>query len=173
MMKICNVCKESKPLDLFSPNKRTSTGKQGRCKPCIAAIMRERRAANPEAHRASIKRSTERHYEKKLERNNAYRAKNPDKVKQWKKKDREINKARILADNAKRRSFFAGETSPQIKQLYALRDFYRSMSLGEEFHVDHIIPLSRGGLHSFENLQVIPAICNLRKGATILGGVYK
>jgi 5-methylcytosine-specific restriction endonuclease McrA len=135
--------------------------------------MRDRRAANPEAHRASIKRSTERHYEKKLERNKTYRAKNPDKVRQWKKKDRQINKARILADNAKRRSFFAGETSPQIRQLYALRDFYRSMSLGDDFHVDHIIPISKGGLHLFENMQVIPAICNLRKGAKILGMMQK
>ena len=173
MMKICNVCKESKSLELFSPNKRTSTGRQGRCKVCIAAIMRERRAQNPEAHRASIKRSTERHYEKKLARNQLYRLQNPDKVKQWKKKDRQINKARILADNAKRRSVLAGDNSPKIRQLYALRDFYRSMSLGENFHVDHIVPLSKGGLHSFKNLQVIPAICNLRKGATILEGIQK
>ena len=30
--------------------------------------------------------------------------------------------------------------------------------------VDHIVPLSRGGLHAYKNLRVIPAIDNLRKG---------
>jgi len=31
-------------------------------------------------------------------------------------------------------------------------------------HVDHIIPLAKGGLHHPSNLQVIPASVNLRKG---------
>jgi 5-methylcytosine-specific restriction endonuclease McrA len=38
------------------------------------------------------------------------------------------------------------------------------MSLGDSFHVDHIKPLAKGGLHTLENLMVVPAICNLRKG---------
>ncbi len=35
--------------------------------------------------------------------------------------------------------------------------------LGIEFHVDHILPLSLGGLHHPSNLQVVPARWNLRK----------
>lgn len=48
--------------------------------------------------------------------------------------------------------------------VYALRDFFEAMSLGEKFHVDHIHPIVKGGLHVLDNLQVIPAIDNLRKG---------
>ena len=33
-----------------------------------------------------------------------------------------------------------------------------------EHHVDHIVPLVKGGLHHPSNLQVIPASVNLRKG---------
>lgn len=163
-MKICTVCKMDKPLFDFSPDKRRKSGVQSRCKPCYAQIMKERRAKDPEAHRNAVKKSTIKHYEKKLQRNNEYRKNNPHKVTQWKRKDRLVNKPRVLADNARRRGWTRGETSPEVEQLYALRDFYRAMSLGEEFHVDHIQPLSRGGLHVFSNMQVIPAIDNLRKG---------
>lgn len=163
-MKICTVCKVEKPLFDFSPDKRIKSGLQSRCKSCYAKIMKDRRISNPEAHRLAVKKSVEKNYQKKLARNNKYRKNNPDKVSKWKRKDRLTNKPRILADNAKRRALTRGETSPEIVQLYALRDFYCAMSLGEEFHVDHIKPLSKGGLHIFSNMQVIPAIDNLRKG---------
>jgi len=165
-MKTCTYCNEVKELSEFSPDKRIASGFQSRCKQCYAAIMRDRRRANPEAHRLSIKLSTQRHYEAKLERNRRYRAENPDKVSEWKTGDRRRNKARVLADNASRRALQRVPLTPEVVQMYALRDFYRAMSLGEEFHVDHIVPLSKGGAHVHTNLQVIPAIDNLRKGAS-------
>ncbi len=36
---------------------------------------------------------------------------------------------------------------------------------GIQHHVDHIIPVSRGGWHHHENLQVLPASINVSKGA--------
>lgn len=42
---------------------------------------------------------------------------------------------------------------------------------GDALHLDHRIPVSRGGRSTVENLQVTHARCNLRKGALILGGV--
>ena len=35
---------------------------------------------------------------------------------------------------------------------------------GWQFHLDHIMPLSRGGKHEESNLQVLCAACNLSKG---------
>src|SRR5271166_2713229 len=35
-----------------------------------------------------------------------------------------------------------------------------------EFHVDHVIPLSKGGMHGYVNVQPAHPICNLEKGAT-------
>jgi 5-methylcytosine-specific restriction endonuclease McrA len=164
-MKQCTSCKQIKILAEYSPSKRGSLGVQAKCKPCYAALMRDRRLANPEAHRQAVKKSTAKHYDKKLIRNSEYRNANPEKVSAWKRKDRQINKARILADNAMRRVKTSGTITKEIKQIYALRNFYQAMSLGDSFHVDHIIPISKGGLHVYENLNVIPAICNLRKGA--------
>jgi 5-methylcytosine-specific restriction endonuclease McrA len=167
MNKFCSKCGMEKLVTMFSPDRRAPCGLTSWCKSCIAAAAKIRRLNNPQAHRESVKKSTQKHYEKKLERNRIYRKNNPEKVKQWKLKDRKKNKVRILADNAKRRSLTKTPLTPDIKMIYALRDFMQAMSLGEIFHVDHIIPVSKNGPHTPENLQVIPAICNLRKGASI------
>ena len=37
--------------------------------------------------------------------------------------------------------------------------------LKEKVHVDHKTPLARGGKHVFDNLQILDAIENMRKGA--------
>lgn len=38
--------------------------------------------------------------------------------------------------------------------------------LGKKIHVDHIVPLARGGKHEAANLQLLPAGMNLRKWAS-------
>ena len=38
----------------------------------------------------------------------------------------------------------------------------------EGFHVDHVIPLAKGGEHSYANVQVAHPTCNLSKGANII-----
>lgn len=167
-MKICSSCKIFKESSFFSADKRTSTGLQSKCKPCQALYAKERRAKNPEKHREAVKKSTAKNYAKKLMRNQKYRHENPEKVFVWKKLDRFRNKQRILSDNAKRRSMIDSVKNERILALYCLRDFYEAMSLGDRFHVDHIVPLSRGGKHEITNLQVIPAIDNLRKGSKII-----
>lgn len=43
-----------------------------------------------------------------------------------------------------------------------------SACVGIMFHVDHIIPISRGGLHHETNLQILPGILNLRKSDKLL-----
>jgi len=41
---------------------------------------------------------------------------------------------------------------------------------GIQHHVDHIIPLSKGGLHHPDNLQILTAEENLKKGAKLIPG---
>lgn len=37
-------------------------------------------------------------------------------------------------------------------------------------HVDHVIPISKGGTHTWANVKLAHAICNMRKGSKILEG---
>lgn len=48
-----------------------------------------------------------------------------------------------------------------------IRQFY--FNRPEGYHVDHIIPLSKGGLHHQDNLQYLTETDNLRKGNKLIG----
>lgn len=54
-----------------------------------------------------------------------------------------------------------------VKEIYNQRDRLNQSAGLILYHVDHIIPLSRGGEHHPRKLRVIRAQENLRKGATL------
>lgn len=37
----------------------------------------------------------------------------------------------------------------------------------DDIHIDHIVPLSRGGNHSADNVAVAHSMCNMRKGSRL------
>lgn len=54
-----------------------------------------------------------------------------------------------------------------IQEAHAAR-LRRQHITGYPWHVDHMIPLARGGQHVFSNIQVIPAFMNSSKGARLV-----
>jgi hypothetical protein len=99
--------------------------------------------------------------------------KNRDKVRKnrrdWKKK----NPAKVNATNAKRRVAIKNLTTELNAEEKAiiLCIFETSKRIsdccGIQHHVDHIIPVARGGLHHHCNFQIIPATINAQKGTRI------
>ncbi len=55
----------------------------------------------------------------------------------------------------------------QIQKIYEERDRRNQAASFIMYHVDHVTPLAKGGLHHPENLQLITASENVRKGSSI------
>jgi len=101
----------------------------------------------------------------------ANRAKCKISNQKWYKK----NKSKSCAKSARYRSCkicqipkLSTKEQKVINNLYAIAECMNKASTNIEWHVDHIVPLSKGGLHHPSNLQILEARANLRKGAKLL-----
>ena len=67
---------------------------------------------------------------------------------------------------AKRRAMKLNQT-PELTQLEQdkIKFIYEVCSTMADHHIDHIQPLSKGGLHTPGNLQILSADLNMQKGA--------
>ncbi len=71
----------------------------------------------------------------------------------------------VRAVSANYRARLRNQTPPEA-DLVAIKKMYAECPEGYE--VDHIIPISKGGLHILENLQYLPASENRRKSNKLL-----
>lgn len=103
--KTCTTCKTLKSIELFSPDKRASDGRQSRCRDCASAKRRERYHANPEAARERQRRYWLDNPEIAKAIHARTRAKNADKIKARKKLAYERDK--VTPEFARKRKAYA------------------------------------------------------------------
>jgi hypothetical protein len=83
----------------------------------------------------------------------------------WQKRNRD----KVASASARRRQRIrrhreSAERLLMIEVIYAARQRITKCT-GIQFHVDHIHPISKGGMHTPSNLQLLPAVLNMRKNA--------
>lgn len=102
----------------------------------------------------------------------AYYAKNRDKCRETNELWRRANWEKVLADTKihcatrrarKKNSIPDDFDESEVRKFYAMAESLTKLT-GIQFVVDHIRPISRGGLHHQGNLQVITFLDNARKG---------
>jgi hypothetical protein len=169
--KVCSICKEEKGILEFHKLKSGKYGRESRCKECSKADKKAYYQKNKEV---IIKKNLE------------YQKTNPDIVNRSSKKWRDNNKEKqayltkewskqnrgsINNNCAKRRSLKLKATPDwseceKIKKVYIGARKLEELT-GLKYHVDHIVPLQGKdvcGLHVWENLQVLEASLNIKKG---------
>lgn len=92
-----------------------------------------------------------------------WRQKNPDKCRGHKRMSEQKRRAR-------KRNQLGDITSRRIQELLTIQKGKCVACKGvfgrSGFHIDHIIPLSKGGAHDNKNIQLLCADCNMKKHNT-------
>ena len=153
-MKTCSKCTTDKAVSEFHRNKTAKDGLHNWCKVCCKQYRKKYYRQNMQTFKAKAKK---------------YKKDNPDKVKVWKHKEYTDNKSRWADYNANRRAAIADQFVEDVR-----RDVVYDRDRGvchicnkpvsrEKFHVDHVIPISKSGEHSYANCKTAHAKCNLVK----------
>jgi len=111
--------------------------------------------ANPEKVLENQKIYYQKHAEQERMRVSVWKKANPEKVNAY--------KATRKAIQNKVNDIYTSDDKWLLAEFYSLAKL-REEVLGFKWHVDHIVPLSKGGRHCLTNLQVVPEHWNLSKG---------
>jgi|TARA_S200002703_G_C3625486_1_gene192076 hypothetical protein len=148
MCKTCKKCGVEKPHAEFSKDKKTKDGLFYCCKACAS----EHRKKYYEVNR-----------EQECERNKKYKEENREQVLEQKKKWREANphicRANCQKHRARKKEAAVDLTDNERLAIQLIHEDAHILG----WHVDHIVPLSKGGLHHPDNLQIVRSSYNLSK----------
>ena len=192
-MKRCSKCGLELEQKMFSNNKGRHDGLAVYCRACSkiyysnredkTAVARTRKwqKANPEKHLQTQTAYKENNKEKITAQQKDHRLKHPEVRENYRKANAEKIAAQVreyqiahpeklaLSDNKRRaRKLNNGVfsmTGKELKRLYAYPCAYCG---APSKHIDHIIPISRGGTHSIGNLVGACAPCNQSKGVRFI-----
>lgn len=190
-MKLCRKCNVEKPATEFHKQSEKKDGLQSRCKVCKLSENASWYAENAERHAENGRAWNLANPEKRVSYSRKYRKSNPEKAKEsyqsWNaanpEKRAEIYKAYRTANpekfaqkyrnrRAKKKSSGGSHTTSDVRAIFESQRGLcancpnKLIKSGKNrYHVDHIVPLAKGGSNDKYNLQCLCPGCNLRKSA--------
>jgi len=147
------------------------------------AVASAWRAANPDKVQATQLKSRAKHKDERLKNTREWRAENREHVRvynaEWRKKNKNYGKEYDRANpdkcraknNARRTRILIAKGSHSAEDIQSLfkaqkgKCAYCAVRVKTNYHVDHIMPLSKGGANWPANLQILCATCNIKKSA--------
>lgn len=155
-MKRCCTCKEWKPFERFAKHKGRVDGYADQCKDC-------RHAYNVQ-HRDKIRAKGAAYYhthkDQMLATSRIWHATNKDVV----------NAIHVTSNNKRRAAKYANGPVESIdletlfKRDKGICGICKEECTMNEGSIDHIVPISKGGAHTWNNVQLAHLPCNIRKG---------
>ena len=169
--KECSICKEWKPAtnEFFGNQKKGALGLTSRCRSCENKNSRNWRENNPEKKKELDRKWRENNPEKAKELVRNWRENNSKRMKELQHKWKKANPEKLAANTQQRRALKANAdgtaTAEQIKARFQYHE-NRCYYCGDNesgLHVEHRIPLSRGGSNWPANLVPACQSCNFTK----------
>lgn len=155
--KTCAKCHEQKPINSFSKDRSRKDGMTLECKECRAIYQRSYRVANKETLSNDYKGWREKNKSARSAYNKAWRIANPKAVK------RNANNRRARENGASEKISKGLEN--KLFDLQKGKCPCCGLPLGDDYHMDHILPLYLGGSNTDDNIQLMRAGCNFSKGS--------
>ena len=186
--KVCTKCGIEKELIDFSKDSTKKDGLRPNCKSCNRIYFAKVRQDNPESMAKKLKE----YYSKNPEKRKIYRENYKKRKQEQRKERRKVDPIFAIINNVRcriykylkvnqirktNRTFDIVGCTPEYLKEHLEKQFVNGMSWEnrDEWHIDHIIPLSSANseeelykLCHYTNLQPLWAIDNLRKSNKII-----
>lgn len=175
-LKTCSVCGSTYPAttEHFSPRRDRKIGVMSACRSCMTKRTARYRAARPDRYKADYTRYNTKHRERRAEQAKQRRLDNPERERAhdatWRKNHPEEARAKGRNRHARLASAEGSHTAADVAAQRARqkgRCYWCGVKVGRSYHVDHVVPLARGGSNGPENLVIACARCNCSRGALL------
>lgn len=180
-MKRCACCKEEFPatLDFFHRDRSKKDGLNCYCRECNKTKAQKwlehhsQRARETKARYRKANREALREQEYQRYWNDPEKAREVQKERSARYRQTERGKATKRMSEHRRRARKASQgtedyTKEDLDQMYQAQNkrcWWCGKKLGRNYHIDHRIPISRGGSDTLDNICLVHAHCNWSKGA--------
>lgn len=172
-MKLCGHCKTEKSFDQFHKSRQTKTGYSSWCKSCACKKVKEynsRPGSRDKKSEYDRKRHIELGDEKRAYQKDNYSRFRDSKIAyavKWNRENPSKRRSITQAYKSRRRSVERdGMTGVELGAWVKGRKkkcHWCGVGCADKFHVDHVMPLSKGGAHEKWNLAISCQPCNSRK----------
>lgn len=168
----CSTCQQRKPLDAFDHDKSARLGHRSQCKPCRGAHVAQWYQDN---HERQLNRARER-YTRNIDKVRA-----ADTLRYQRNRETRIalatEHAHVRRARMRSGTYVRGITHKSLRKIYGDLCCYCGILMafepipGTRYNpdratIEHIIPISAGGAHDWDNVTLCCRRCNLRRNRT-------
>jgi 5-methylcytosine-specific restriction endonuclease McrA len=171
VVKTCSKCKEEKSISEF--RERSNGCHESWCNWRKSGQNKNRYKTDPEYRRQQIDRSSKRQRldpEDNQRRQKRWRDNHPDQKRSRERRYAEQNRSKLTQKESRRRAkklnVFIEDVDPDFvfERDNGVCGICSKPVVKSAMAIDHIIPLARGGDHSYNNVQLAHPWCNSKKG---------
>lgn len=180
--KICTKCKVEQPLANFCKDQTRKDGLHLWCRDCRSARSKSYYRENVDKiaehinayrnlNRDKVRACNNAYYEKRRDelriKHREYNRRHSEELKEKNRAMRKVTKGYWRSWNRHHIDKARGtHTQKDVLELYENQNgkcYWCGKAVGEKYHADHVVPISKGGRNDKSNLVISCVTCNLRK----------